>query len=106
MDKLINILNEFKIPFAYDHFAEGESPSTPFVCYKLPRSENLSADGKVYHKLSEVRIAVYTDKKDLETELKVENVLDKYNMFYNKDETWIESEKMYEVIFTFTMEVI
>lgn len=104
MDKIIEILNKTKIPFAYDHFAEGESPSAPFICYQVPRSENMSADGRVYHKLSEVRIELYTDKKDLETELKVETILDEYSIFYNKEETWIESEKLYEVVFTFTTE--
>ena len=26
MDKLLKMLEEMDIPFAYDHFAEGESP--------------------------------------------------------------------------------
>ena len=54
MDKIINILDEIGIPFAYSHFAEGESPDPPFLCYLLPRSDNFSADGCVYHKLSVV----------------------------------------------------
>lgn len=105
MDKLIEILTKINIPFAYDHFAEGESPNTPFICYQIPRSENMSADGKVYHKLSEVRFELYTDKKYLGLENKVETILDEYSIFYNKEETWIESEKLYEVVFTFTTEV-
>lgn len=31
-----------------DHFAEGESPDPPFICYLLPGSDNFSADGRVY----------------------------------------------------------
>ena len=54
MDKIINMLEEIGIPFAYSHFAEGESPEPPFMCYLLPRSDNFSADGAVYHKLSVV----------------------------------------------------
>ena len=41
METLIAILKETGIPFAYDHFAEGESPEPPFVCYLLPQSDNL-----------------------------------------------------------------
>ena len=52
MDKIIGMLEEVGVPFAYSHFAEGESPDPPFVCYLLPRSDNFSADGRVYHKLS------------------------------------------------------
>lgn len=35
MDELVKIIEEMGIPFAYDHFAEGESPDPPFLCYLL-----------------------------------------------------------------------
>ena len=105
MDKIINMLEEIGIPFAYSHFAEGESPEPPFLCYLLPRSDNFSADGAVYHKLNVVHFEVYTDKKDRALENRVEDVLDKNNVFYNKSEVWINSEKLYEVIYSFEMEV-
>ena len=105
MDKIINILDEIGIPFAYSHFAEGESPEPPFMCYLLPTSDNFSADGRVYHKLSSVHFEVYTDKKDRALENRVEDVLDKNNIFYNKSEVWINSEKLYEVIYSFELEV-
>lgn len=105
MDELISILKETGIPFAYDHFAEGESPEPPFICYLLPQSDNFSADGKVYYKISGVNIELYTGMKDLSAEQKIEAVLDKHGIFYDKTEVWIESEKLYEVLYTFEMEV-
>ena len=48
MDKLLDILKSAGFPYAYDHFAEGEAPDPPFLCYLLPGSDNFSADGKVY----------------------------------------------------------
>jgi len=47
-----------------DHFAKGKSPDPPFICYLLPGSDNFSADGWVYFRISEVRIELYTDRKD------------------------------------------
>ena len=105
MDELLKMLGEMQIPFAYDHFAEGESPDPPFLCYLLPGSNNFSADGRVYYKISEVHIEVYTDLKDLSVEAAVEAVLDEHGIFYNKSEIWIDSEKLYEVLYTFEMEV-
>lgn len=105
MEKLLQMLQEMQIPFAYHHFAEGEAVNPPFICYLLPGSNNFSADGKVYFKINEVRIELYTDLKDLAVEQQVEDVLDKYKIFYNKSETWIESERLYEVLYTFEMEV-
>ncbi|MEQ2819559.1 hypothetical protein [[Ruminococcus] torques] len=105
MEELLQILNETQIPFAYHHFAEGESPEPPFICYLLPGSNNFSADGKVYYKINEVHIELYTDLKDLAVEQQLEDVLDEHGIFYNKSETWIESEKLYEVLYAFEWEV-
>ena len=105
MEVLLQIFNETQIPFAYHHFAEGESPEPPFICYLLPGSNNFSADGKVYYKINEVHIELYTDLKDLAVEQQLEDVLDEHGIFYNKSETWIESEKLYEVLYTFEWEV-
>ena len=99
------MLGEMGLPFAYHHFAEGESPEPPFICYLLPGSNNFSADGKVYYKINEVHIELYTDWKDLAVEQGVEAVLDEHGVFYNKSEIWIESEKLYEVLYTFEWEV-
>ena len=104
MEKLLSVLDSIGIPYAYDHFTEGESPEPPFLCYLLPGSSNFSADGKVYHRISEVRLELYTDFKDLSSEQQVEAALDAAGIFYNKTETWIDSEKLYEVLYSFDME--
>ena len=101
MEELLKIIKETGIPFAYDHFAEGESPAPPFICYLLPGSDNFAADGRVYFKINEVRIELYTDTKDLSVEQQLEDVLDTQEVFYNKSETWIASEKLYEVLYQF-----
>ena len=46
MDELLQILQELELPFAYDHFAEGEAPEPPFVVYLLPGSHNLQLTEK------------------------------------------------------------
>ena len=104
MDKLLEIMKAMDIPFAYDHFAEGEAVDPPFICYLLPESDNFSADGKVYFKANEVHIELYTDTKDLSVEQQVEAVLDENGIYYDRSEVWIESEKLYEVLYTFEME--
>ncbi len=104
MDKLLDILKQTGLPFAYDHFAEGESPEPPFLCYLLPGSDNFAADGRVYFKIDDVHIELYTDLKDPALERRLEAVLDAHSIFYNKSETWIDSEKLYEVLYQFEME--
>ena len=105
MDELMEIMKETGLPFAYDHFAEGESPDPPFITFLLPGSTNFAADGRVYMKINEVHIELYTDEKNPETEALVEDVLDEHEIFYEKTEVWIESEKLYEILYSFEREV-
>ncbi len=103
-EELMAVLAEAGLPIAYDHFAEGESPNPPFICFLLPGSDNFAADGRVYFKINEVRVELYTDIKDLSAEQAVEAVLDQHGIFYEMSETWIDSEKLYEVLYQFEME--
>lgn len=104
MDRIAELLTKSGIPFAYDHFAEGESPEPPFVCYRCPSTDNFGADGTVYYGINVMDIELYTDLKDPVIEKKLEDLLKEYGIFYEKDETFIESEKLYEVIYEFEEE--
>lgn len=58
------LVEEMGLPYAYDHFAEGESPDPPFICFLYPKAENFGADNLVYHHFNRLDIEVYTDYKD------------------------------------------
>lgn len=103
-EEILGMLGEAELPVAYDHFAEGESPDPPFICFLFPSSDNFSADGRVYLKIRRVSVELYTDAKDPETEAKLETVLDRHGIFYEKSEVWIEEEKLYEVLYQFETE--
>ena len=105
MKRIAELIKSMGLPFAYDHFAEGESPAPPLICYLTPGSDNFAADGRAYYKINIVNIELYTDIKDPSVEQKVESVLDANDIFYDKTEVWIESEKLYEVLYQFEMEV-
>lgn len=96
---IYQMIGEAGIPVAYHHFEEGQSPEPPFMVYLYPESNNFSADGIVYQTVNRLDIELYTDKKDLEAEKRVEAVLKKHGFFYQKTETYIESERMYEVLY-------
>ena len=105
MDRIKQLISDIGFPFAYHHFSEKKPPPTPYICYLLPSSNNFSADGRVYYKKNAVHIELYTDHKDLSAEQKVETVLDRYDVFFERYETWIESEKLYQTLYIFEMEV-
>ena len=97
--EVMAMLTEMDIPFAYDHFVEGESPEPPFLVFLYPGSNHFAADGRVYFKVNRLNIELYTDKKDVELEETVAAVLDRHGIFYDKSEVWIKSENLYEVLY-------
>ena len=98
-EDIVEMLEESGLPVSYDHFAEGESPEPPFICFLFPGSDNFSADNVVYLKIQNLNIELYTDEKSPELEEKIEGILSSHELFWNKSEVWIETEKMYEVLY-------
>lgn len=99
LHEITSMLAGLGIPLAYHHFAEGESPAPPFLLYLSPGSDNFSADGRVYLKVTQLDVELYTERKDPELEARLEAVLDAAGLFYNKTESYIDSEKLYEVLY-------
>lgn len=99
-NEIVEKLEETNLPLAYDHFAEGDSPDPPFLVFLFPSSDNFSADGQVYQKIDVLHVELYTDRKQPDVEAKVEAVLDRHGFFYNKTETWIPEERLYEVLYS------
>ena len=98
-ETVTQMIEEMDLPFAYHHFAEGEEPSLPYLIYLYPESIEFSADGKVYAKGMVLRIELYSGIRDISAERRIEAVLDAYEMFYHKQEVFIESERLYEIMY-------
>jgi len=95
--ELYNLLKSTGLPVAYNHFKN--PPSLPYIVYLFTFSNNLGADNKVYQKINNYKVELYSDKKDLVSEKLIEDLLDENEIFYDKTETYIESEKLYQVIY-------
>ena len=99
-EEINEMMQENGLPFAYHHFAEGESPDPPFTLFLSPGENTFGADDLMYVSFKRLHIELYTDEKSPDTEERVEEVLLRYNIYYTKSEVWIESEKLYEVLYT------
>lgn len=95
--ELYALLISSGLPFAYHHY--NKPPALPYGIYIITGSNNFAADGKVYHKINQCQVELYTNIKDPATEKALEDVLDGAGIFYNKTETYIESEKMYQNLY-------
>ena len=95
--ELYNLLKSTGLPVAYNNFKT--APSLPYIVYLFTYSDNFGADNKVYSKISNYLIELYSEKKDLGSEQLLENIFDENDIYYDKSETYIESEEMYQVIY-------
>lgn len=82
---------------AYSHFKK--NPDPPYIAYITPGSENFSADNIVYIEGEEVHIELYTAKKDIQAEKKVEEVLTQSGIYWERSEVFIEKEKLFRVLY-------
>lgn len=98
-EQVVAMVEEMGLPFAYDHFAEGQSPEPPFLVFLFPKSRNFAADGVAYYKRNKLHLELYTEYKSVEMEGQIESVLERHGIFYGKSEAWIESERLYEVLY-------
>ncbi|MED1556798.1 hypothetical protein [Bacillus paramycoides] len=96
------ILDATGYPVAYSHFTAlpgNPVPKPPYICFLADGSANLMADNKVYHKINDVTIELYTIKKDLAAEAKLEQALDDNEIAYESSEVFIDSEKLFQKIY-------
>ncbi len=98
-EEINEMMLEMGLPFAYHHFAEGESPKPPFLIFLSPGENTFGADNLMYHSFKKLDIELYTDEKSPETEAEIEAVLRRHHIYYTKSEIWIESEDLYEILY-------
>ncbi len=94
---LAQLLTETGLPVARNAFLKAQAP--PYIVYVFSHSDNFAADSKVYLKRDNYQIELYTEKKDIALEEKLEGIFDECGLVYDKTETYLESEKLIEVIY-------
>lgn|SRR5690606_37903453 len=95
--ELLQALKETGYPVAYGSFRSAVSP--PFITYQFAYSSDVMADNINYVEVSNFQIELYTAKKDLAVEKLVQDKLKELGLPYSKVETWLEEERLYQVIY-------
>ena len=95
-----SMIDAVGIPSAYYQFADATGQQPPFICYFFTSSNDLSADNINYCRIERLNIELYTDVKDFALEARLEQILAEHEIFFAKEETYIDSERMHETIYT------
>lgn len=95
--ELYNHLKSIGLPIKYSHFTD--IPPPPYITYVFAYSNDLIADNINYHPISNFQVELYTNKKDLASEKLVEDKLKELELPYLKLETYLDSEKVFQIIY-------
>lgn len=96
--RLYDILRAIGLPVAYSHFGAAP-PELPYLVYFAEGSDNFAADNTVYYPRTNYQVELYSLRKDVAREALVEAALTANEIFYDKRETWIPSEELYQVVY-------
>lgn len=98
--EISDLVEGIGLPFAYYEFPEGTDQAPPFICFFFQESTDLLADDKNYAKIRPLVIELYTDNKDFALEEQVETALNTAGLVYSRSETYIGSERMFQISYT------
>ncbi|RDV27120.1 hypothetical protein [Lysinibacillus capsici] len=104
--ELAKLLGQLSVPVSYFQFhntPESPAPNPPFVIFLEEDSNNFGADNKVWKKIIDYRIEMYTDNKNLTLEQEMEALLDSHSIYYDTDETYIDTEKLFQKTYYITL---
>jgi hypothetical protein len=94
---LFALLKTTNLPVAYHHFTS--PPTPPYIVYLFSYSSNFGADNKVYDAEKNFQVELYTTNKDPTSEALIEGLFDANDIYWEKTETYIEGEGLYQVLY-------
>ena len=87
--------------YTYYCFPPGEVPQLPYAVFYHPQTDTESADNKMWARIQTTNIELYTEQKDFYIEQKLEEVLTANEITWEKSESYLRSENMFEVLYEF-----
>lgn len=103
IEEIKNIIEGIGPPATYYAWPEDDPlhpvPPLPYIVWYLPQTDNFAADDTVYQKISAVNVELYTAYKDFALEEQVEDTLTGAFLFWNKSESYLDKEHMFEALY-------
>ena len=98
------MIESIGLPYTYDSFPNNVAPAPPYIVFNYPNNDDFGADNTNYVSIDLLNIELYTSTKDFELERNLEAVLNANGFYYDKTETYIRQDNIYQI--TYVTEVI
>lgn len=97
---IFKLLKTLEIPVAYNKFEIKQNIIPPFIVYREIKPETFKADGVTYYRPYNFEIELVTEKKDVEFEQNIEELLTENKIPYDKsDDVWDDDNKIYHIFY-------
>jgi len=100
LNTALKSITGFDKKVVYRSWPVGEAPALPFIVFMVDESDNFGADDIVYKAINRVNIELYSKNKDTTSEGLIESLLESKSLYWEKNETYIDDEQCYEIIYT------
>lgn len=97
--EILESIDGFENKVAFYEFPEELVPPLPFIVFMCTDDNNFAADGIVYHSFTNYAVELYTKYKDEEIEERVEKTLTENGIYYNKETTFLDDEKVWLILY-------
>ncbi len=101
--ELLSAIDGFSDKVAYRSFPAEEHVPVPFLVYYEVGTDNFAADDAVYYSPVEVQIELYTAVKNIEIESRIEKAFSLAGLFWNRYETYLDSQHCFETVYNITI---
>lgn len=98
--QVAKMIKDIGLPFSYYQFNTDTAVAPPFICYFYTGDNDLLADNSNYQKIENLVVELYTDEKDFANEALIETALNDAGLVYSREESYLDSEKMYMVVYS------
>lgn len=98
LKEIMGLLKKTGYEVAYGHFRH--APKCPYISVISLGSDNFFSDNHTYFKNQQIEIEVYVEEKDLLVEKKIETILDGNNIPWNKTESFISEENLFQIAYS------
>lgn len=95
--EIATMISSIGLSYTYDRFPNNIAPNPPYIVFNYPQNDDFGADNINYVSIDTLNIELYTDHKDFITEQSVEAVLNANGLFYEKTETYIRAENLFQI---------
>ncbi len=92
-------LSSTGLPVAYYSYPENGAPDLPYLVYYYPDMRPETADNTHHAQIYSLNVELYTKEKDFTVESTVELALLTAGLVFTKEETFLNDEHMYEVLY-------